>query len=338
MNTLSISIAPGEEKKIDELGGRITPLYARAVVRCGIELTYYPERHFFSFQYGGGMHFFHGGYTPLNENASARIADNKYRTNIVLRKNGVPVAKGLLMNRYAENTWNRIVDELTLPVVIKPAAGTLTAEGVVTGVSTKEQALDILRHGIERYGKMLVEETVQGAKEYRVLVLDGKIIGVIERIPAHVVGDGQSTIGQLIESENRERASVEVMHAQKKIAINKEVHNTLKQQGLDIESIPNNGEHVPVKGVANFGAGGDIRVVDDLIHQENADIAIRATNALGLRLAGIDFLCDNIAVSILQSQGAILEVNQHPDIAMHGYRDRQKAQRIADAIVRSFIQ
>lgn len=314
----------------------LSRLLAEEALELGYRVDVYEDLNIFQISHNRRSCLVRGAITSLNNYIGADLADHKFYTNSILRDVGVPVPRSVRIKRsaFARGDWN--VSELRPPLVVKPTYGTLKGLGVVTNIVNTRDLTRYLRKGFRTYYSMLVEEFHEGLNDYRVLVLDGKIIGVLHRIPAYVVGDGMSNIGGLIRQKNELRKQVQEIKLGP-ISIDAELRHKLKSQRLSMRSVPALGRTVMLKNVCNFGAGGEVHDVTDQISTANATLAVKACKVLGLRLAGLDFLCRDISKSVQHTGGVVLEINQHPDFAMHHFPQEGKPRNVSRQIVRAMF-
>lgn len=277
-----------------------------------------------------------GGCLPLNSYSAAKIADNKYLTHSLFELEGIPTPHSIHLERSEGHHQGFDLSGVHYPVVLKPSKGTIKGNGVITNISNATQLKQYIKTAFRRYNTLLVEEYYGGLQDYRVLVLDGKVIGVLKRIPAYVVGDGVHTLRQLIRKKNAIRKqSLDIVMGS--IKIDDDLLQTLIQKKLTFASIPKKGAHIQLKNVCNFGSGGEVEDVTERICKENIDMAVRAAKALDLRLVGLDFLCTDIAKPIKKTRGVVLEANEEPDLTMHYYPPEGKKRKIAEQIVHAMF-
>ena len=217
------------------------------------------------------------------------------------------------------------------PFVLKDAAGSLSL-GVFTNITSKKKALTVLQRELKNYKKMLIQETVSG-REYRVLVLGDKILGVLQMIPPYIIGDGKKKIFMLIE-EKQEKT-------RKKTPKNEELRKLLKEQGEDLESIPEKGKQVFLRKNSCLAEGGEMIDVTDEINSQIAKECCRLASACGIALAGIDLFCDNISLPIKQQSFNFLEINSRPDLYIHYIpnigKPRDVVREILDYVVKKSL-
>ena len=184
-----------------------------------------------------------------------------------------------------------------------------------------------------KIGTIIVERYYQG-NDYRVLVVDGKVVAVAQRVPAHVIGDGRSNLVELVEETNldpRRGSGHENMLT--RIEIDRNSIDILKQQGYRLESIPKKGDICYLKATANLSTGGIAIDKTDEIHPENIWIAERAAQIIGLDIAGIDITAPDISRPLREVDGVIVEVNAAPGLRMHIHPNEGKPRNVAVPIV-----
>lgn len=315
----------------------LSRLLAIEAFALGYKVDIYEDLNIFRISHGRQSRLVRGALTELNTYVGADIADHKFRANAILSEAGFPVPKNERISKgaFKRGDWN--IDLLDAPYVVKPTFGTLKGIGVVTNIHRKKDVIKYLKQGFKKHSSMLVEEFHDNLKDYRVLVLDNRVIGVLDRIPAYILGDGVHTIGTLIRQKNEVRKESEDIKLGP-ISIDAELRNKLKSQRLTMRSVPAPGRQVMLKNVCNFGAGGEVHDMTDKISKANVDLAVKITKELGLRLAGLDFLCKDISKSLKRTGGVVLELNQHPDFAMHHFPQEGKSRNVSRQIVRAMFK
>ncbi len=297
----------------------ITKVYYNAALELGFgSLQLVDEMAGFTISLGKRHYHFRGGFTPFNSISSVSIGMNKYVTNKILEAAGIPVPKATVikLNEFVENN-NQIAD-LNYPVVAKPCLSSACGRDVVCNIKSPEGLLAYLKETTSDENLISVEEYHPGLRSYRVLVFYGKVIGVVERIPAHVVGDGIKSIRSLIREQNIIRKKLKETIPTGPIRINEETRTIFQDMGITLKSVPEKGQVIPIRYICNSTFGGTFySYKPDIICKENAELASRAAAALDLNLAGFDVLCENIGTPIAKSRGFFIEVNIDPDITIH---------------------
>jgi cyanophycin synthetase len=218
------------------------------------------------------------------------------------------------------------------PVVTKPLDGN-HGRGVSIGLTTEEA----VRNGFEeaaRHGRrVIVEQQFQG-RDHRILVVNGEVIAVAERVPAHVVGDGNHSITELVDEVNRDpRRGEGHENVMTRIRLDSHVRGVLAKADLRIDSVPGRGQVVYLCDTANLSTGGTAIDRTDDIHPDNAMIARRAARTIGLDIAGIDFIAPDISRSVHETGGGIIEVNAAPGFRMHLQPSQGRPRNVARPVI-----
>jgi len=258
-------------------------------------------------------------------------ASDKALTKALLAKAGVPVPEGAVVRSADEAV--REAARLRGTVVVKPLDGN-HGRGVTTGLTEEAEIRRAFQVAAEHSRRVVVEQHFQG-NDHRLLVVGGELVAVAERVPAHVVGDGQSTVAELIEAVNRDPRRGEG-HEQvlTRIKVDEQVRQLLAVGGMTLESTPAAGQVVYLRGTANLSTGGTAVDRTDEIHPDNVCIAVRAALSLGLDIAGIDFISPDISKSAREVGGGIVEVNAAPGFRMHLQPTVGRPRPVAPAVVR----
>lgn len=280
------------------------------------------------------------GYGKAGRLISASLGDNtrcigvdiscdKLLTKKILRENFLPVAIG-----------EKIMDTISLlksgedigyPLVIKPQFGN-KGSGVILNIKNKTELVEAYSELNKSCNEIIVEQYVEG-KDYRVCVVNYKVVAVAHRIPPFVVGNGNDSIKELINILNKDsKRGEDHEKSLTKIKIDEIMIDNLKKQDLDINSVLSKGQKVFLRENANLSTGGIAVDCTDEISEENKSVCIRVAKALGLDICGIDICTKDIAGN-LNEDGIIVEVNAAPGIRMHHFPSEGKSRDVAGAIV-----
>ncbi|NLJ84296.1 MAG: cyanophycin synthetase [Halanaerobiaceae bacterium] len=258
------------------------------------------------------------------------IACNKIQTRALLQEAGIPVPRGFVVEKITQ--LREIIHRLGTPLAVKPYNSN-HGKGVSLNINNWPDLKEAFQQAREYSKKVLVEEYVEG-KDYRLLVVGGKMVAAAERIPPHVIGDGKSSIRELIDIINS--SPVRGKGHEKNltcIRLDGMVEKCLQEQGLDLDRVPEKGQVVFLRYNGNLSTGGTARDVTGEVHPDNARLAARAARIIGLDIAGVDLVARDIRVPISQQQGAIIEVNAAPGIRMHHYPQQGESRNAAGAII-----
>ncbi|MBW4578013.1 MAG: cyanophycin synthetase [Tildeniella nuda ZEHNDER 1965/U140] len=297
------SLGPSTETLIKEAEARGIPwfqLSARAMI-----------------QFGYGVHQKRIQATLSNRTGilAVELASDKEGTKQILREAGVPVPRGTVIG-YLDELEGAIADVGGYPIVIKPLDGN-HGRGITINITTWEQAEAGYDAAKEVSKEVIVERFYQG-RDHRVLVINGKVVAVAERVPAHVVGDGRLTIDELIEQTNQDpRRGEGHENVLTKLEVDRNTWQLLEKQGYTLETVLPAGEIFYLRATANLSTGGIAVDRTDDTHPENIWLAQRVAKIIGLDIAGIDVVTPDISRPLREVDGVIVEVNAAPGFRMH---------------------
>ena len=257
------------------------------------------------------------------------LACDKDLTKKILADGALPVPEGQVVE--TSEAAVQAMQEIGVPVVIKPLGGN-QGKGVTLDIRKPEEAERAFSIAAEFDSRVVVEQFISG-RQYRLCMINGKLAAAAERIPAYVVGDGKSSIKHLVDIVNSDpRRGDGHEKPLTKISIDSVAIITLSRHGFTPESVPQQGEVVFIRENANLSTGGTAVDVTDIVHPETVKMAERAAQLIGLDIAGVDIVVEDITKS-LREGGAIIEVNAAPGIRMHQYPSAGKPRDVAAAII-----
>ena len=258
------------------------------------------------------------------------IAQDKELTKKLLAAAGVPVPEGRPVSS-AEDAW-QAAQEIGGPVVVKPQDGN-QGKGVTVNVSTREAVMAGFDNARKFRDDILVERYLVGS-DYRVLIVGDKLVAAARREPPLVVGDGDSTVTQLVERVNADpRRGTGHATPLTRIRLDDIAKNRLAEQGLTVDSIPAKGQRVILRNNANLSTGGTATDVTDDVHPEVAARCIAAAKMIGLDICGVDVVCETVMRPLEEQRGGIVEVNAAPGLRMHTHPSYGKGRHVGEAIV-----
>ncbi|HEX6936069.1 MAG TPA: cyanophycin synthetase [Actinomycetes bacterium] len=264
------------------------------------------------------------------------IAGDKELTTRLLAAAGLPVPRSESVRTVEQAV--RVADRIGYPVVCKPLDGN-HGRGVVLDIGDADALRTAFPVAQEqsRRGWVVVESFVTG-KDYRVLVIGGRMVALAERVPAHVVGDGVHTVRELVAETNADpRRGVGHEKVLTRIKVDDAAVALVAEQGFDMEDVPPDGTTVKLTLTGNMSTGG-ISIDRTLeAHPDNVEIAEEAARVVGLDVAGIDFICPDIAEPVRETGGAICEVNAAPGFRMHTHPTIGEPQFVSKPVVDSLF-
>lgn len=257
-------------------------------------------------------------------------ASNKDLTKRLLSAIGVPAPEGEVV--FTEERAIRAATNLGFPVVVKPLNAN-HGRGVTTDVKDAV-CVSAAFLAARSHSKQVVVERYFAGKDFRILVVGGRVVAVAERDPANVIGDGVRTVAELVEDKNRDpRRGIGHENVMTRIEIDAAVMKYLESQSISSQSVPDKGRKVFIRQTANLSSGGSAVDCTDLIHPDNVSAAVRAAEAVGLDVAGIDFVTPDIARSWREVGGGVIEVNAGPGLRMHLSPSEGAARNVAAPIL-----
>lgn len=269
----------------------------------------------------------------MMDNTSAlavEIAGDKSRTKDLLSGMGIPVAEGLSVDSVDEAL--KAAKSIGYPVVVKPLIGN-HGRGITVNIINSEDLIIAFKKSKEIYETVIVEKYKSGF-DYRILVIDGKFIAAAFREPAFVIGDGKSSISELIDKINKDPERG-IGHEKNltQIEVDYMTERLLAVQKLKLSSILTEGEKIYIKATANISAGATAMDVTDVVHPLNRLMAERISRIIGLNVMGIDIIAESLEIPLTADNSAVLEVNAAPGFRMHLNPTKGKPRNIATNIV-----
>jgi cyanophycin synthetase len=268
------------------------------------------------------IQFGHGRYqqriqatvTGRTSHIAVELASDKEETNRILANLGLPVPR----QRLAQGVDDAVeaAESIGYPVVVKPFNAN-HGRGITIHISTPEEVRTAFEVARVHSRSVIVESFVSG-DDHRMLVIDGRLVAVSKRVPGHVVGDGVHTIEELVDAVNQDpRRGIGHEKVLTRLTFDHQAETMLERKGHTRLSVPAAGEQVFLRSTGNHSTGGTATDLTDVVHPDNAEMATRAVKAIGLDVAGVDFLSTDITESYKEVGGAICEINAAPGFRMH---------------------
>ncbi|MDT8903702.1 cyanophycin synthetase [Anaeroselena agilis] len=310
--------------------GPSTAAIAEAAGRRGIPITRVASEDLLILGYGCRQQRVWATVTGRTGALAVDLACDKSLTKHVLAGGGVPVPEGLVVDSAAEAV--RAAGLLGRPVAVKPAGGN-QGKGVTLNVTSPSEVERAFTIAAAFDSRVLVEEFIPG-RQYRLCIVGGKMAAAAERIPAYVTGDGVHTVSELVELVNRDPLRGEGHERPlTRIKIDPVAITVLARQELTSQTVPEAGRVVYIRENANLSTGGTAVDVTDAVHPDNVLLAERAAMLLGLDVAGVDLVAEDIGRPITDGHGVVIEVNAAPGIRMHHYPSAGKPRDVAARVV-----
>lgn len=315
--------------------GPSTGAIVRAAERRGIPARRLTEGSLVQFGHGSRRRRIWAAETDRTSAIGEAIAQDKELTKSLLSSIGVPVPEGRVARTAAE-AWEAAL-AIGLPVAVKPRKGN-QGKGVSTGLDSEEAVVTAFNIAVAYDGETIVERHLHGA-DHRLLVIGERLVAAARRDPPQIVGDGRSTVAELVAQENLNPLRGDD-HATSlsKLRLDAIGLEHLAERGLSADSVPASGQVVPLRRNANLSTGGSATDVTDSVHPEVAARAVEAARMVGLDVAGIDIVATNIEQPLEVTRGAVVEVNAAPGLRMHLEPSSGQGRAVGEAVIDSMFQ
>jgi cyanophycin synthetase len=311
-------------------------IWAEAASAVGAELTELGDG-FFELTRGEDRARVWFNWVPLEDIVTNRLALDKSRVHRLLTAAGVHVPDHLEFDLQDAEGAARFAAQADR-CVVKPASGTSGGDGVTSGVRTPEEFLRARLRAGRASARLLVEHQAQGLA-YRLLFLEGELLDVVRRRPPAVVGDGRSTVADLVTAENRRRREAGGWEGFRLLTIDLDAVLALERQGVGVRSVLPPGHVVTVKGVESQNAARENETVKEAVSPELIAEGRTAVAAVGLRLGGVDVVTSDISRPLDETGGVVVEVNGTPGFQYHYLvADRAGASPVAVPILRRVLE
>lgn len=271
------------------------------------------KRTVFRISKGKKSFFFLGATSMYTSYIGMKLAVDKVFSKGYMAEHGIPTT---FQKEIETKKELRIFLRQHGKIILKPSASR-AGRGIFSNITKLSDAYSALETIQKKLKKKAVAEKIVEGKEYRVLVANGKLIAVAEYLPPFVVGDGKHSIHELIKKENSQRKAA---HSPLfPISINDALRLNLAIQNKNLDSVLMENESFILHRAAPISSGGMTRNATSKIHKKNITMALRVAKLFQLDIAGIDFIIDDISNPLTKKNGAILEINGGPDLAVHYY-------------------
>ncbi len=270
------------------------------------------------------VQFGHGRYqqriqatiTSKTPHIAVEISCDKEDTHNLLRDLGLPVPTQRLV--FSERGAAHAAERIGFPVVVKPLDAN-HGRGVSINLVDADQVRTAYGTAREnaRGNSVLVESFIEGM-DHRMLVVNDELVAVAKRVPGHVVGDGERTIAELVDIVNEDpRRGIGHEKVLTRLDLDHQAERLMEKGGVNQDTVLPTGEVFYLRSTANLSTGGTAIDLTDVVHPDNREMAVRAVQAVGLDVGGVDFLTSDITKSFKQVGGAIVEINAAPGFRMH---------------------
>jgi cyanophycin synthetase len=270
----------------------------------------------------------------INSIKGIETSKDKHQTYQALQQINLPVLSQIKVKSLVD--YQKKLKLIPFPQVIKPLLGE-KGQNIYLNIKNQEQAEQALEE-VLKVAPVCIVEPYFPAKDYRITVLNNQVIGLAQRIPSTITGDGKHTIKELIGLENLRRLKLKQKTGKRllnRMLIWKRIKWYINQQSLKLSDVPEKKQKITVYPIPNFSTGGSVKTIAlDQIHPSYLDLAVKAAQAVKLTIAGIDFLIKDLKQPANQKNCAIIEVNSDPGLRLHEWPNQGQPQNITEKILK----
>jgi len=267
----------------------------------------------------------------------SQIIDDKSLVKFYLSKFNFPVAEGKSFLWFEKNrAYKWAIKKLGFPLVVKPRLGSISHH-ITVNIQDIDSLKSAIKKAIAYSPAFIIEKFIPKTNIYRATVIDSDFVACVQRMPAHIIGDGIHTIEELIEIKNQDprrgnpRQKDTTLY---KLVINDDTERLLSNKGYNFNSVPKRREIVYLQEKIILDLGADLIEMTPKIHPDNLQLFKDAAKLFDVRLVGIDFLAKNISASWKNQTCAIIELNSLPYIDMHHFPTKGKPVNISNKLVK----
>jgi cyanophycin synthetase len=288
------------------------------------------ESNIYQIGYGKMSRFIEASIGNKTKCVGVDISCDKLLTKQLLQNQNIPVAEG-------NKVFNIIgllqqAERIGYPIVLKPQYGN-KGQGVILNIKNQKQLVEAYINLRNNQKDIIIEKYCLG-KDYRVCVVNYKVVAASLRLAPFVIGNGIDNLKKLIDILNEDPLRGEDHEkALTKIKIDSELLACLSKRKFNLEYIPHKGEKILIRENANLSTGGIAIDCTEEICEENIECCINAAKTLGLDICGVDICTKDIRIPIKESGGVVMEINASPGIRMHHYPSKGKKRNVGKAIL-----
>ncbi len=302
-----------ELREKDMLGPSTASIVEEAK-RRGIPTQRLNDESFIQLGYGAKQRRIQATLTDRTSALGVEIADEKDRTKRLLAENGIPTPAGSIA--FSLEDAIRVAGEIGFPVAVKPEIGN-HGRGITSRVADSREVALAFASAKAICSSVIVEKTLTG-HDFRALIIDGRLVAAARREPAHVIGDGSSSIAELIDKINSDsRRGVGHERTLTRIEVDSMTERLIALRGLTVADVLPEGERLDLKSTANLSTGGTATDVTEEVHEDVCLMCERVSRLVGMDCLGIDIVAATLDQPLDPSSSGIVEVNAAPGFRMH---------------------
>jgi D-alanine-D-alanine ligase-like ATP-grasp enzyme len=279
--------------------------------------------------------YFRGTSIDINTLGASDIAKDKDYAAYFMKKMGYPVTESY---KFYSDKWAKTIksdkdidkgyqkaQNLSFPVILKPNDG---SQGrFVTKVYNKNEYYKIAKEIFKKHNVMLLQKVAQG-KDYRIVILDGKVISAYERIPLSITGNGKNTVKKLLDL--KQKSFIKTGRDTQIDMDDQRIKMKLKREGLSFDSVIDKDKKIFLLDNANLSSGGDAIDVTEWIGDGFKNIAIKLSRDMNLRFSGVDIMTEDSIDSNNPKKYVVLEINAAPGLDHYAFLGSKQKKIVHD--------
>lgn len=315
---------------VQEQMGPSTKAICRAAEEYNLPVTELYDSGIYQIGYGKKGRLIEAAIGQKTSCVGVDISCDKLLTKQLLKSQNIPVSEGDKINNSIDAL--RQAEYIGYPVVLKPRFGS-KGKNVILNIRNEKELINAYINLRKKQKDIIIERYFNG-NDYRVCVVNYKVVAVSLRIKPFVIGNGKENLKMLISKLNKDDLRGEDHEKPlTKIKFDEELMRCLEKQNITLDYIPKVNEKIILRENANLSTGGFAIDCTDEICKENIDYCIRSAKILGIDLCGVDICTEDISVPISDNNGIVMEVNAAPGIRMHHFPSKGKKRDVGKAIV-----
>jgi D-alanine-D-alanine ligase-like ATP-grasp enzyme/acylphosphatase len=307
-----IDYSRGEMRGFSRASSLHRQVLISSALRRGFEVAHEGRRLFRVIGEEGDV-WFYDAMPDFTSYGDRLIANSKSISKRLLNSYGVKTPEGKVFSGDQIEDACAYASELGYPVVVKPLSGS-GGKGVYPNIRNESALTEVWNPDRQ----CILEKHIEGS-DYRLFIICGKIVCAAKRVPAYVVGDGSSSISQLVDEKSKRRSQNPYLGS-KRFSLNDEMKRRLHSHGMNEDTVLESGRKVQLIDAANIGTGGESHDVTDSVHLGWSKVALEVQGIFNDAIhVGVDLLAKDVSMSPDDQEWAICEVNANPDVAMHHF-------------------
>jgi cyanophycin synthetase len=279
----------------------------------GIPMIRLNDDSYIQLGYGINQRRIQATMTDATSAIAVEIADDKMLTKEILEREGVPVPEGGVAH---PKKAMELASEIGFPVVVKPLIGN-HGRGISVNITSEEELKMAIASARKIHDKVIIERYIEGI-DHRILVINKKFVAAARREPTPIIGDGTSTIRELIKKINEDpRRGIGHEKVLTRLEVDYMTKRLLELRKMSLDTVLEKGKRITIKSTANLSMGGTSVDVTDEVHPVVRAMAERVARIVNMDIMGIDVIANDLLTPLKPGEAGVVEINAAPGFRMH---------------------